>query len=306
MNERRWKYLNPNEKILAIERHEAPHSVDPHLDLIKHVAEITKTKFRSKFSVEELVNKVKFVDTNGLRRFVVEEYGDALSDEQVDKIVSSSIEMVSPTTQTVYFKTDGLPAFVEAVKKAPKSAINLGSSDPEILAKKSILFHAFSHVHESKEESIFSPVQIALNAAINRSVGFHLSGVPNSDEKRVIYSGANEAMTDYSGRILCRESGQYIQPGEYGGGMRIVQILSELFSIADRSYLDLYQGTREKQELFNIWTKRLTAESSEDRSAIGHGILGSIALRVQHPTIYSEEKALEFLTRKLNVNIQLA
>lgn len=204
--------------------------------------------------------------------------------KQYSKQDISEKEWLAFTTKNrdnIYIDQTLLYKVIQKINKTqPEIAKKLGKKDLEIVIKKSILIHEFTHRNLHPQFKTFSAFSLSLPSYdqpinFNQLYGFEISG-KSQDEKKVFYiEGGDEAVTERATQIIARKSESYIGVvQEFSSGASFVQQLNTKAGVTNDEFLKYLNGQLASEELVKKWGKGDFKKGIMMLAAIGLNVQG--------------------------------
>ncbi len=214
-----------------------------------------------------------------------------ISEDELGAYADNTLEMVGQKSGQVLIQT---ARFDEEVKRTTSSQPNLvremQGRDLYTVQLKSTLFHAYSHVFQTKEEF---DVNINLNTGrpvvVNKFRGFDFYAT-NPDGTTTFITGGGEAATEYVGTLVGQESGPIIAGSAYSGGLRLLEAVNTRAGVHPFEFRDYYTGKKSVKELFRRWGALKNRAMPDENT--GLLILLVIAVHVKDPVNFPRNLAM--------------
>lgn len=213
---------------------------------------------------EEMAINVFFVGTEDFTRHLEGELGHKLGEKERRQEEMTRLEIT--TGQGQIFINERL---FEEVLRRPQDYLPLEATR-RVIAE-SLLIHAFSHVNSTKQEYKFSPFSLRIGRIgvpeLGTLRGFKLVG-RQEDGRPYYLTGADEAITEFTARIIGKE-GRYISlVKNYSDGGDLIEQLNKRAGISSWEFLQYANGNFPQQKLLQRWGALKNHSSPDEKAAV--------------------------------------
>lgn len=277
-SEESWRKLSPLGRIqrLQILSYPSIEKFDARKELILASAQFYCEQTLCKIKPEEMASNVFFVSPT---RFIEEAEKDLaikLSNEEREDQLRTRVEMVNKENKS-FINIDLHSRIIDEIKKSQPDVVRqLGNRDLITVFNKSLFFHLFSHMNQTKTVYSFDPFSLrgipTKRGRINipemgRLEGFTFVG--RQDGTQIFIHGAKEAVTELTANILGRKTGAYLSLiTEYNNGAGLIQMFNQKAGITDEEFLSYVNGTSSIKDFLRKWGSIKNSSVSEEKAAL--------------------------------------
>lgn len=261
-------------------------------ELVKAVARFYCQETSCFIPADDLIKKVSFVSFEQMRTALEREIGRSFTPQ--DRIQPAKVlELVSLKEGKILLNTQVINQNIATAKlKNPDFVQSLGRQDFGILLYKSILFHAFSHANQSRENVSLGPLVFADSSLILMNLdGFKFRGIQGGVNQDL--SGLNESFTEYAAHFMAAKTGAFIPQPIYWEGVKLVDMVNKQANLTSEEFLEYYQGRKSIVELIKKWASIKNPEGVINQQDYLRALMAMvvIATRVDLPDQVSQTKA---------------
>lgn len=291
-----WSRFTPLERIQRLERKQGPKTpgFDPFKELAFAVAEFYchETACSNK-SPQAIARDVILLPTDQFVARINDESlkyaGKPLTAQELGDTRQKRLETVTLDNQVLINK--GLfDTVVAKTRSSPEVVRQLNGGNLETTMLKSVLFHAFSHTNQTREQLDIPPIFLRAGSTTfvyNKMRGFQILGATPDGKPTSINS--HEPPTELIGAILATRTGNYlaVEPAYYAAA-QYMNTLNGRAKISHPEFFDYANGKRPLREFLERWSQLKKGDPDIKTGAV---LLAIIGLYLQGA--YSEQEMVK-------------
>lgn len=291
-----WDTLSPTARIQRIESGMIPEQRDSFAELTKATAEFFVSEVKSPLSAEKLAEGVHVLPIDEFVAQYEIHQKKKLTPNEKQKLLKQQLEFTtSETTKEVFINAALFTTIVNEIRtNQPDFIRRLRGKTLDHVLFKSLLLHAFTHLHESQKEYTFPPFSLKLPGEpgpinFDRMIGFTFVG-ETQDGRRIYINGLKEAATEITSKRLGGKVLPYITITEhYAHGEYALNSLNELAKISPEEFEKYRRGLTPLDE-YLLKLGSLKNRTNPDRKA---GVLALATIGLGTDLGESREKMQE-------------
>ncbi len=290
-----WTELTALERIKRLELSRTPGTTEFNAttELIKATAEFfcqqvptTKTPLQLSSSVS-ILSPDQFLDA--LIR--TKPAGSNETEAETRDLATTTLEFVDQVDRNIYVSRRRIDQIAQTNAQDPEIKRLLAGRDMRTVLLKGIYFHAYAHASASDEEIELGSIELAPlpgKPVVNRIKTFTLLGsYPDGRSFRDV--STNEALTEYTARLVGKETGAVVGFPAYMEGVRLIEMVNEKAHIEPEEFKQIYTGRKSLEELFQKWGN-IKSPSNPNRAGAIMALI-AMGIRLGYPEIMSQQEA---------------
>jgi len=294
--EAQWSALQPAQRLDLLEREQAPFGVDVQREIATAVGEIICGQMKCKITPAEMAGNLYFLAPPDFLAHLEETIVITIPEDQKRRELAQRLEFIGIDGQ-VYVNN---PLWGSVNVNLPQNVrVGLTGRNTAMVLGKSLDFHAFTHLVESKEEFSFDPFSLIVYGIrvprVGKMNGLKFEGV-DEQGKKIYLIGAHEASTELAAGIMANRKAPPYTSLAYKEGAQLLAEVNRMAGISDDEFLKVKDGS-----LNTEWYLRKIAAVQNPRNPdIKNAILAlaTIALAQASATTWQEARkgVVEWLT----------
>lgn len=242
-SESQWRNLPPAQRVDLLETQKAPVSVDVRAEIATAVGEIICGQMKCKITPAEMASNLRFLPPQDFLDHLEETIGTTVPEDQRRRELAQRLEFIGNDGQ-VYVN---IPLWESINVNLPQTVrTGLVGRNTAMVLGKSLDFHAFTHLVESKEEFNFSPFSFIAYGVrvlgVGKMIGLKFVGKAE-DGSTVYLTGAHEASTELAAGIMANREAPPYTSLAYKEGAQLLAEINRAARISDNEFLKVKDGS---------------------------------------------------------------